>query len=135
MSRAAAPLVFEWRKKCGRRPPSTITSSTHRHRSDGEKSQKLIEYRPHSRDSKEGEADNASGQLVVFKPRADLFLSFVNKGPDSERGCSMNKALKRFHRERTSTGGSLGKSLEEKELWRSLRMRRNERGEIVLFCP
>ena len=72
--------------------------------------------------------------MVIFKPRADLFLSFVNKGPDSERGCSMNKALKRFHRERSASGTSLGKPVEEKELWRSLRLRKNERGEIVLFC-
>ncbi|KAI0482726.1 hypothetical protein GGR56DRAFT_621308 [Xylariaceae sp. FL0804] len=93
------------------------------------KPQKLIEYRAKSGDEKEGE----SGALVVYRPRSDLFLSFINKGPDSERGCSMNKALKRFHRERTSSGDGLGKVTEEKELWRSLRMRRNDRGEIVLF--
>ena len=45
----------------------------------------------------------------------------------------MNKALKRFHRERSQSENCLGKSKEEKELFRSLRMRRNERGEIVLF--
>ncbi|KAJ9157810.1 LYAR-type C2HC zinc finger [Pleurostoma richardsiae] len=112
------------------------TSSTtkkhhhHHHHRDG-KEPKLIEYRPDSKDGKEGE----SGTMVVYKPRADLFLSFVTKGPESERGCSMNKALKRFHRERDSAGNSLGKLMEEKELWRSLRMRRNDRGEIVLFCP
>ncbi|KAK9789623.1 hypothetical protein SCARD494_08894 [Seiridium cardinale] len=98
------------------------------HKSDGEKAPKLIEYRPHSADSK-----NADGQLVVFKPRSELFLSMCTKGPDSERGYSMNKALKRFHRERQESTSSLGKALEEKELWRSLRMRRNDQGEIVLF--
>jgi cell growth-regulating nucleolar protein len=46
----------------------------------------------------------------------------------------MNKALKRYHRERTASGDGLGKLTEEKELWRSLRLRKNERGEIVLFC-
>jgi cell growth-regulating nucleolar protein len=103
------------------------------HRSDSERTPKMIEYhRPHSRDEKQGSGDGS--QMVVYKPRADLFLSFINKGPESERGCSVNKALKRFHRERTAAGGSLGKHTEEKELWRSLRMRRNERGEIVLFC-
>lgn len=101
----------------------------HRHKSDGEKGPKLIEYRPGSKDSKSGDAS----QMVVYKPRADLLLSLVNKGPDSERGCSMNKALKRFHRERSASGNSLGKPMEEKELWRSLRLRKNDRGEIVLF--
>lgn len=96
-----------------------------------EKSSKLIEYRPGSRDSKKDSADG--NEMVVFKPRADLFLSFVNKGPESERGCSMNKALKRFHRERAAATEGVSKVAEEKELWRSLRMRRNDRGEIVLF--
>ncbi|KAL0939127.1 LYAR-type C2HC zinc finger [Colletotrichum truncatum] len=109
---------------------STKKHSSHRHR-DGEKAPKLIEYRPGSRDSKKD--DGEGNQMVVYRPRADLFLSFVNKGPESERGCSMNKALKRFHRERSSSEDSLNKLMEEKELWRSLRMRRNERGEIVLF--
>ncbi len=102
----------------------------HHRRADGEKAPKLIEYRPALKDGKE----SSENQIIVYKPRADLFLSFVNKGPDSERGCSMNKALKRFHRERSSSGNSLGKPTEEKELWRSLRVRKNERGEIVLFC-
>jgi len=64
--------------------------------------------------------------------RAELFLSFINKGPDSERGCSLNKALKRYHREREAVR-SEEKEEEDKELWKALRMRRNERGEIVLF--
>ena len=98
---------------------------------DAPKEQKLLEYRPPSKDGKEADAA-AAGALVVFKPRADHFLSFVNKGPDSERGCSVNKALKRYHRERSDSGS--GKVLEEKELWKSLRMRKNDRGEIVLFC-
>ncbi|KAK8056957.1 hypothetical protein PG993_002184, partial [Apiospora rasikravindrae] len=100
----------------------------HHHHSDAEKAPKLIEYRPSSADGKEPDR-----QLIVYKPRSELFLSMCTKGPDSERGYSINKALKRFHRERTSSGTSLGRTSEEKELWRSLRMRRNERGEIVLF--
>lgn len=100
----------------------------HRHRSEAEKSTKLIDYRPSTADGKE-----TDGQLIVYKPRPDLFLGLCTKGPDSERGYSVNKALKRFHRERDSSGTSLGKAQEEKELWRTLRMRRNEQGEIVLF--
>lgn len=100
-------------------------------RARADKATKLIEYRPSSRDSK-NEATN-DGQMVVFKPRADLFLSYITKGPGSERGCSMNKVLKRYHRDRSQDREGLGKLAEEKELWRSLRMRKNERGEIVLF--
>ncbi len=96
---------------------------------EGPKEQKLLEYRPGSKDGKD-----ESGALVVYKPRADHFLSFVNKGPESERGCSVNKALKRYHRERSASGGGVPKLMEEKELWKSLRMRKNDRGEIVLFC-
>ncbi|KAF2834074.1 hypothetical protein M501DRAFT_944962 [Patellaria atrata CBS 101060] len=66
--------------------------------------------------------------------RASLFMSFINKGPDSERGLSVNKALKRYHRERLERWeDELGKGEEEKELWKLLRLRKNERGEIVLF--
>lgn len=64
--------------------------------------------------------------------RAELFMSFVSKGPESERGCSINKALKRYHRERRDRREDV-KMEEEKELWRSLRLRKNERGEVVLF--
>ncbi|KAK3300045.1 uncharacterized protein B0H64DRAFT_414175 [Chaetomium fimeti] len=91
--------------------------------------QKLLEFRPGSKDGKE-----ENGTMVVYKPRAEHFLSFVNKGPESERGCSVNKALKRFHRERGASGVPVTKLMEEKELWRTLRMKKNDRGEIVLFC-
>lgn len=109
-----------------------VSTKKRSHRTREEKESKLIEFRPQSKDGKTDDAD-AEGQLVVYKPRADVFLGFVNKGPDSERGCSMNKALKRFHRVREATGTNLTKGKEEKELWRSLRLRRNDRGEIVLF--
>ncbi|KAH7412598.1 hypothetical protein BKA64DRAFT_718638 [Cadophora sp. MPI-SDFR-AT-0126] len=103
-----------------------------RHREDSDRpSRKMIEYQPMNGEVALGE-DNGS-QLVVYQPRAELLLSFINKGPESERGVSMNKALKRYHRERAATNTGLGKAVEEKELWRSLRMKRNERGEIVLF--
>ena len=72
-------------------------------------------------------------QMVVYRTRAELFLSFITKGPESETGYSMNKALKRYHREREEQGLGLGKAEEEKQLWKSLRLRRNERGEVVLL--
>lgn len=107
----------------------TSTKKSSNHHKDG-KVPKLIEYRPRSKDGLE---EAGESQMVLFKPRADVFLSFINKGPESERGCSMNKALKRFHRERQEAGTTMGKGAEEKELWKSLRLRHNERGEIVLF--
>ncbi|KAL7909294.1 hypothetical protein GGI35DRAFT_376634 [Trichoderma velutinum] len=114
--------------KSSKHKSSSKKHSSHKHE---KKEPKLIEFRPGSKD---GNKENLDGQMIVFKPRADVFLSFVNKGPESERGCSMNKALKRFHRERQAAGSSSPKGKEEKELWRSLRLRRNDRGEIVLFC-
>ncbi|AEO53204.1 hypothetical protein MYCTH_2294230 [Thermothelomyces thermophilus ATCC 42464] len=92
------------------------------------KEPKLLEFRPVAKDSKD-----EGGTMVVYKPPAEHFLSFVTKGPESERGCSVNKALKRYHRERSASGTSVSKLVKEKELWKSLRMRRNDRGEIVLF--
>lgn len=75
----------------------------------------------------------ASNQVAIsYSSRADLFMSFIQKGPDSERGCSINKVLKRYHRER-DVRGDVRKEEEDKELWKALRLRRNERGEIVLF--
>lgn len=78
-----------------------------------------------------------SGELAPIKgdnTRADLFMSFITKGPDSERGMSVNKALKRYHRERYDRWDRKhSKAEEEKELWKNLRLKRNDRGEIVLF--
>lgn len=114
-----------------RKHSSSTTKKSDRHRIEGPKDQKLLEYRPGSKEGKDG--DNSA--MILYKPRAEHFLSFVNKGPESERGCSMNKALKRYHRERSASGNNaVSKLTEEKELWRSLRLKKNDRGEIVLFC-
>jgi len=72
----------------------------------------------------------ANNLIATYKSRAELFMSFVSKGPDSA-GCSINKALKRYHREANIRTDE--KEEEDKELWKSLRLRRNSRGEIVLF--
>lgn len=104
---------------------------------------KAIEYhRPDSRSP----APDGNGQLIVrpngdvapvrtdSEARAELFMSFVTKGPESGRGMSINKTLKRYHRERYDhSDREASKAEEEKELWKSLRLRRNDRGEIVLF--
>lgn len=106
-----------------------------KHREDSERpSRKMIEYLPQNGDGAVKVADEeVQNQMVVYQPRGETLLSFINKGPESERGLSMNKALKRYHRERAATGSTLSRAEEEKELWKSLRMKRNEVGEIVLF--
>jgi cell growth-regulating nucleolar protein len=108
-------------------------------------------------DERRGSADH-DHQVTVYKQSRlpartdeDLqrelayhFLSLVSK--DTERGCSLNKALKRFHRDLSDEydadrGRDHGRSRadrerrldDEKDLFRALRLRRNDRGEIVLF--
>ncbi|KAK4696839.1 cell growth-regulating nucleolar protein, partial [Lecanoromycetidae sp. Uapishka_2] len=88
---------------------------------------KAIEYHNHA------STDDSQKQVMVIKSRAELFMSFVTKGPESEQGYSVHKALKRYHRERDVQGLGLEKESEEKELFKGLRLRRNERGEVVVF--
>jgi len=87
---------------------------------------KAIEYRSESVEP------TKSNQLVAYHSPAEHFMSFVNKGPESERGVSINKALKRYHRERDAHSDKDKQSID-KELFKDLRVRRNERGEFVLF--
>jgi cell growth-regulating nucleolar protein len=91
---------------------------------------KAIEYPTARAASVQPSASNQVG--AHYNSRAELFMSFVNKGPDSERGVSINKALKRYHREK-GLRALEDKEDEDKELWKDLRLRKNERGEIVLF--
>ena len=98
---------------------------SHHHRERSKR--KAIEYNPSNADR----YDEESQQLVVFsKSRAELFMSFITKGEESERGMSVHKALKRYHRE---SRGRDRREEDEKELWKGLRLRRNERGEVVIF--
>jgi cell growth-regulating nucleolar protein len=100
---------------------------------------KAIEYHSDKqrRDDSDSE-DSGDGQMVVFGSaqktavRCESFLQYVTKGPNSEKGCSINKALKRWHRD----GGvrrTEERADEEKNLWKELRLKRNERGEVVVF--
>lgn len=102
-------------------------SSSDQHRAS--KHLKAIDYQPSSRPS--SVQPTSKNQIVTYNSRAELFLSLINKGPESQNGLSINKVLKRYHREREVRGEE--KEEEDKELWKNLRLRRNERGEIVLF--
>ncbi|KAF2725484.1 hypothetical protein K431DRAFT_299832 [Polychaeton citri CBS 116435] len=88
---------------------------------------KLIEYPGRAGSVQPSDANRLARQTS----HAELFMSFITKGPESESGMSINKVLKRFHRERNAS--SQDKEELDKELWKNLRLRRNERGEIVLF--
>ncbi|EON65798.1 hypothetical protein W97_05037 [Coniosporium apollinis CBS 100218] len=116
-------------------------------RGSGARKLKAIEYYARRRESVDPDTDQqlvrhrdahhdgyANGYGGDAQQRAERFLSFVTKGPESEKGVSINKALKRYHRERHDMGDDeLSKAEEEKELWKMLRVRRNERGEVVLI--
>jgi len=101
---------------------------------------KAIEYYKNedsASDSDDARRRDGDGQMVVFgaeerqKRRCESFFANI-PGTESEKGYSMNKALKRWHKDNDVRGSSY-KLDEEKELWRALRLRRNDRGEIVVF--
>ncbi|KAK7555888.1 hypothetical protein IWX49DRAFT_85703 [Phyllosticta citricarpa] len=96
------------------------------------KTTKAIEYHPPQDDAGAVvKYDKNAAASSTGNARADLFFGLVTKGPDSERGVSLNKALKRYFKEKE---GASSRADEEKELWKALRLRRNDRGEIVLFA-
>ncbi|KAJ2899407.1 LYAR-type C2HC zinc finger [Zalerion maritima] len=110
------------------KPKKSSSNRQRRHTHSHDKPTKAIEYKSDRKGEKQG-----SNAMIVYHEPVDLFMSLVHKGPESERGCSLNKALKRFHRERQESSDCRGKVVEEKDLFKSLRMKRNDRGEIVLF--
>lgn len=117
----------------GDRPSRRQKQIDERRRSDS--------HSPH-RDSRQVTVYRASkpparSEDVLQREMATHFLSLVSR--DSERGCSFNKALKRFHRDFADEQdrgreSSERRGQDEKDLWRGLRLRRNDRGEIVVFA-
>lgn len=110
----------------------TSSRSSGKNAEDGpRKKTKAIEYKTSTN-------EDANAAVIPFAPAlepeamAAQLMAFVPAAEESEKGVSMDKALKRYHRMRSEAGGA-GKAVEEKELWKALRMKRNERGEIVLF--
>lgn len=148
-STALAKIKPKKRRDDSARPSRRVEDSVRRRRRqysssaspEPERKIKAIEY--HRSGSAE---ENGNGALIVrengelapvltdAEARAELFMSLINKGPESGRGMSVNKTLKRYHRERYDRfDKTLHKGDEEKELWKNLRLKRNDRGEIVLF--
>lgn len=146
-----------------RKSKRKISSSGDGHHEHGRPSRRLkaIEYQPRDGEGLPGGGGDDNRKLVIYRhskmsdeeiqrEKASHFLSLVTKGPESRRGCSVHKALKRFHRDypsvvggddRDDRRGGRGRSRsdkerryeEEKELWRTLRLKRNDRGEVVVF--
>ncbi|KAK2746837.1 hypothetical protein FQN57_002879 [Myotisia sp. PD_48] len=102
----------------------------------------------------ESQGDKSDDEGNAGRARAALFLSMITKGPESDRGYSVHKMLKRFHKldnesvgtqddDQSKSGRSKAgsrvekdkkdKEEDEKELWRALRIRRTKSGEYRLF--
>lgn len=145
--------AIEYRRDRGSDSDRSRSRSPHNERAltttakdaDGSPENQLVVYRRSSSKASPSE---------LQREKATHFLSLVTKGPDSERGCSVHKALKRLHRDYPSSVGSEErddrdrergrgrrrsgadrdrKNEDEKELWRTLRMKKNDRGEVVVF--
>jgi cell growth-regulating nucleolar protein len=88
------------------------------------KQMKAIEYHPSS------DVEDMSKALVKVEhapttKSVDTFLSCLVKGSETDQGVSVWRALKRWKKQ----GGS---GDQEKELWKELKIRSNERGELVI---
>lgn len=122
---------------------SANTRPEHRSRhdspDDGKRRMRAIEY--HKNDESGSDSDDVrgrgAGDMVVHgaeerqRKGCEAFLSNIPRVGESEKGYSVHKALKRWHKQADHRGG--GKSGAEEDLWRGLRLRKNERGEVVVF--
>ncbi|KAJ4578280.1 hypothetical protein HRR79_001590 [Exophiala dermatitidis] len=112
---------------------------------------KAIEYRKHDDTGSDSDSDHghhhgngvttrrksSNGTMVVFgaEEKANRACrSFLANAPglESDKGYSIHKMLKRWHKQ-NDVRSSSHKAEEEENLWRNLRLKRNERGEYVVF--
>ncbi|KAI1614181.1 hypothetical protein EDD37DRAFT_466633 [Exophiala viscosa] len=108
---------------------------------------KAIEYHKHDDSASDTDSEGtrrtgdkrkgSNGAMVVFGAEEKMkrsCRSFLANAPgmESDKGYSIHKMLKRWHKNNDVRSGS-GKAEEEDELWRSLRVRRNEKGQYVVF--
>lgn len=124
------PKTGQWVRRRSRKEP--VQQSPEEKEQPAKRQMRAIEYHPTVSSPLLATPSNA---LVLHSAkslsRAELFLTTAAKDSDTGKGCSINKALKRYHRERAAR--KVGE--EEKELWKVLRLRKNDRGEIVVFIP
>lgn len=144
---ASANIRHEHRS---RRRRNSDDSSSHSPGEGTRRKLKAIEYRDQGESGTDSDSDHAhrhvngsgrrkstNGTMVVFgaEEKANRACrSFLANAPglESEKGYSMHKMLKRWHKQNDVRSSSHKAELEE-ELWRSLRLKRNERGEYVVF--
>ncbi|BDD55473.1 hypothetical protein MPDQ_006051 [Monascus purpureus] len=111
---------------------------TSRKSSEGDRSSRRSKQLEYPRDS-----DAHDGEMILYHhPNVDEeqqyqlaseFLSLVTKGPESGRGMSVHKTLKRLHARQSQDVDRERQFEEDRQMWRALRLKRNERGEVVLF--
>ncbi|KAL6250262.1 hypothetical protein RBB50_002563 [Rhinocladiella similis] len=101
---------------------------------------KAIEYRKHDDSASDsddgGRRRGVDKAMVVFGEEQRMRHSCQNflanaPGLESDKGYSIHKMLKRWHKQNDVRSGS-ARADEESELWRALRIKRNEKGEYVL---
>lgn len=94
------------------------------------KKTKAIEY-PSQNGTENGQDDSMALVRISHAPTTKPVASFLDclaKGTDSEEGVSVWKALKRWRRD---AGGSESRD-GEKELWKGIKIRMNDRGELII---
>ncbi|EXJ65407.1 hypothetical protein A1O7_01748 [Cladophialophora yegresii CBS 114405] len=106
---------------------------------------KAIEYRKHDESASDSDSEGVraarktkgtNGDMVVFgaeEKAKRACRSFLANAPglDSDKGYSIHKMLKRWHKH-NDVRNSSSKIDEEQDLWRALRIKRNEKGEYVV---
>ncbi|KKA28642.1 hypothetical protein TD95_001876 [Thielaviopsis punctulata] len=118
------------KSKSDKKASSSSAAASQRQRHHKKTATKLLEYNKTSDDKKVNDSSN-SHVVLYDQNKAQAFLSIAST--DSQHGYSFNKALKRYHREVGKNKSGSAKMLTEKELFKQLRVRVNERGEMVLF--
>ncbi|KIW83090.1 hypothetical protein Z517_02333 [Fonsecaea pedrosoi CBS 271.37] len=111
---------------------------------------KAIEYHKHDESGSDTDSDpmhqhnngagrrkSTNGAMVVFgaeEKTKRACRSFLANAPglDSDKGYSIHKMLKRWHKH-NDVRSNTSKIEEEQDLWRALRIKRNEKGEYVVF--
>lgn len=140
-SESASPDLSKSSKN-GKSAAKQIEYHSHSHQQANEKSRSSSRHQPvHSPSESDDERYGRRGgdqAMVVFgaeerlRRKCDDFLAYISKGPESSKGYSINKVLKRYHKDSEILRDN-EKRDEEKELWKGLRLKRNDRGEVVIF--
>lgn len=140
---ASANIRHEHRS---RRHANSDDSPSHSQNEGTGRKLKAIEYRRHDDSASDTDSDpthqhdakrnGSNSAMVVFGAEEKLKRSGRNflasaPGLESEKGYSIHKMLKRWHKH-NDVRSSSHRVEEENELWRALRIKRNEKGEYII---